>query len=143
MRIFAMSVHIKFVVFLSLGLLLVFAWHFATVFGIVGSAPQTQGEFFIRFGIIVVVFVFFSITTSLIIARYDEQAILPDEREEKVELKAERNGGIVVYLGLILLMWLVFKPLSPMQMANSILAVMCTAELIKIGSGIYYLRRGH
>lgn len=138
-----MSTHIKMVIFLSLGLLLVFGWHFATVLGFFGSPPETQEEFFIRFGIIVATFFLFTIVTTQIIARRDEQAIMPDEREEKAELKAERNGGLVVYLGLLLLMWFVFKPMSPMQIANGILAVFCVAELVKIGSGIYYLRKGY
>lgn len=137
-----MSTHIKLIVFLSLGLLLVFAWHFATVFELFGTTPQTQDEFFLRLGIILAAFIFCSIATTQIIARRDEQALLPDEREEKIELKAERNGGAVTYLGLILLMWFVFEPMSPIQMANGILAVICVAELVKIGSGIYYLRKG-
>lgn len=138
-----MSTHIKMIIFLSLGLLLVFAWHFATVLGFFGSAPQTQSDFFIRFGIIAAIFMIFSIVTTQIIARRDEQSLFPDEREEKVELKAERNGGVITYLGLLLLMWFVFEPMSPMQIANGILAVICVAELVKIGSGIYYLRNGH
>jgi len=137
-----MSDHIKMVVFSSTGLLLVFAWHFATVFGMLGSAPQTRSEFFVRFGIIMVVFLASSAVSAVLIAKKDENAVTPDEREEQIELRAERLGMMVIYAGLILLMWFVFSPMDPMQVANAVLGIVCIAELVKIVFGLIYLRKG-
>ena len=135
-----MSTHIKLVVFLSLGLLAVFGWHFATVFGFFGTAPQTQSEFFIRIGLIITAFITLSAIGSAMIARRDENAVLPDEREEKIELKADRVGVITLYLGLLVLMWFVFEPVTSMQVANAILGVVCISELIKIVYGLLLLK---
>ena len=137
-----MSAHIKMVFFLSLSLLAVFGWHFATVLGIFGTAPATQSAFFIRLGLILGGFIIVAIITSILVQKRDENAALPDEREEKIEMLAERNGMLAIYAGLLVLMWMAFSPLTPMQMANGILAVVCFNEIIKLVSALYYLRRG-
>jgi len=137
-----MSSHLKMVIFLSLGLLAVFAWHFATVFEIIGTSPQTRMEFFVRFGIILVLFVIASAVTAIFVGWHNEDAVMPDEREEKIELKVDRDGLLVVYGGMVLLMWFVFTPMTPMQVANALLAIMCFAEIVKIASGLAYLHGG-
>jgi len=137
-----MSIHIKMVVVLSLGLLMVFGWHFLTVFGFLGTAPTTQTDFFIRIGLILLVFFVISIITAIMITRKEENAAQPDEREEKIELKTDRVGVLSLYIGLIIVMWFVFIPLTPMQVANAILAVVCVTEIIKILYGLFLLKRG-
>ena len=136
-----MSPHIRSIVFLSLGLLLVFAWHFGTVFGFFGNAPATRGEFFIRVGVIFVIFLAISGITAVLVAKHTGFPPEPDEREERILLKTEQIGMATVYAGLLLLAWLVFTPFSPMQMANAILAVICVAELVKIVYGLAVLKR--
>ncbi len=137
-----MSTHFKMIVFLSLGLLIVFGWHFSTVFGFLGTAPATQTDFFIRIGFIILAFIVISVITSIMVAKKDENAILPDEREEKIELKADRVGVISLYIGLMIVMWFAFIPLTPMQIANAILAVICITEIIKIAYGLFLLKKG-
>lgn len=137
-----MSTHFKLIVFLSLGLLMAFGWHFSTVFGFLGTAPVTQADFFIRIGFIIFVFIVVSVITSIMVAKKDENAVLADEREEKIELKTDRIGAISLYIGLIIVMWFVFTPLAPMQVANAILAVVCVTEIIKILYGLFLLKRG-
>ena len=136
-----MSPHIKSIVFLSIGLLAVFGWHFATVFGLFGNAPQTQGEFFTRIGVIFVGFFIISSITAAIVTNRTGLPPVPDERENKLLLKTERIGGTTLYLGLLLVLWLVFTPLAPMQVANAILAVVCVTELVKIIYGLVILNR--
>ena len=137
-----MSPHIKMVVYLSLALLAVFGWHFATVFGVLGDAPETRSEFFIRIGIIFIIFFISSIITSVLMAKKDENAPPPDEREEKIELIVERVGLVTMYIGLLVVMWFAFIPMTAMQIANAILAVICITELIKICYGLFILKRG-
>ncbi len=137
-----MSTHFKLIISLSLGLLTLFGWHFATVFGLLGTAPATQTDFFIRIGFIISLFIVISVITSILVANKDENAILPDEREEKIELKTDRIGVISLYIGLIIVMWFAFTPMTPMQVANSILAVVSITEIIKIAYGLFLLKRG-
>lgn len=137
-----MSAYTKMVVFLSLGLLAVFGWHFATVFGIIGTAPQTRGEFFLRLGVILVSFIVISAVTAGLIARKDRRAAVPDEREEKIELHTERVGLVSLYAGLLVVAWCVFIPLTPVQMANALLAAVCASEIIKLVYAMVVLRRG-
>lgn len=136
-----MSPYMKMVALLTFGLLLVFGWHFSTVFGWFGSAPATQGEFFIRIGVILGGFFVVSAVTASRIASGDERAAFPDEREEKAELKSERVGLLVLYAGMLVVMWLAFSPLTPMQIANCLLAVVCLSELIKVSYGLLLLRK--
>ncbi len=136
-----MSNNFKAVIFCSIGLLLLFAWHFATVFGIVGSAPQTRSELFVRFSLFVAAFLISSVVSFIFIAK-KEDGIKPDEREEQIGLRVERNSIFVLYAGMICLMWFVFTPMEPMQVANAILGIICIAEAFKIAIGLKYLRIG-
>jgi hypothetical protein len=137
-----MSTHFKTIVFLSVGLLMVFGWHFLTVFGFLGVAPATQTDFFIRIGSIIFGFIVVSSITTIMVGKKNSNAVFPDEREEKIELKAERLGVVSLYIGLIVVMWLVFTPLTPMQVANAILVVVCITEIIKISYGLFLLKSG-
>lgn len=136
-----MSNHLRTIVYCSTGLLLLFAWHFATVFGLFGSAPQTRSEFFVRFALFMTAFFISSIVSFIFIAK-KENAVKADEREEHILLNVERNSVMVLYAGMICLMWFVFKPMEPMQVANAILGIMCVADAFKIVTGLKYLRAG-
>lgn len=136
-----MSPHMKFVVGLSVALYVPILWHFATVFGYLGEPPQTRGEFFLRIGFIFVGFVVVSaVVGSILEARIGERDVMPDEREWQIHTRAERNGGWALMVGLIALMWFAFSPMTPMDMANSALAVLAIGEAVKIVSGLIYLR---
>ncbi len=137
-----LSPYSKMVVYLSLGLLLVFAWHFSTVLGFVGTAPVTKSEFFIRLGVILVGFFVVSVIAAIKVGSSDERAALPDEREEKVELKSERFGLIMLYAGLLVVLWFAFTPLSPIQIANAVLAAVCVSELTKLIYALCLLKWG-
>lgn len=137
-----MSNYMKFVVIASAIMMLVPAWHFGTVFGFWGQPPETQIAFFIRLGIIVAGFIIILIIGAVILAARDEADLDPNEREVHIVRKAERNGGYVVSAGLLVLMWYVFTPMSPMDVANVALGILCIGEVAKIISGLIYLQRG-
>ena len=103
--------------------------------------PATQGEFFWRLGIILVGFFVVSVIFAMRVANWDETAALPDEREEKIELKAERVGVVVLYIGLLVVVWFAFSPLTPMQFANAVLAAVCAAELIKTSYALIIMNK--
>lgn len=131
-----MSSYFKTLVFLCSGLLAVFGWHFATVLGLLGSAPQTRGEFFVRIGLILIGFLIVSVLSAVMVSKHSEREAVPDEREEEILLKTERIGVGTLYIGLLVIIWLVFSPLTPMQVANAVLAVICLSEFAKIVYGI-------
>lgn len=136
-----MSTHMKFVIGLSLLIFIPILWHFATVFGYMGTPVQTRGEFFLRMGVIAAAFIVLSVITSTIIAsRLGSSEIEPDEREWLIETRAERNGGWALMVGLVGLMWFAFTPMQPMDVANTALAILALGEAIKIVSGLLYLR---
>ena len=135
-----MSNHMKFVFGLSTLVFLPILWHFATVFGILGEPPETRGEFFLRIGLIAAGFVVVSVITAIVMAmRDDGDGIIPDERETLIEIRAERNGGWALMVGLVVLMWFAFSPMRPMDIANAALAILAIGEAVKIVSGLIYL----
>lgn len=136
-----MSTHMRFVLGLSFLMFVPVLWHFATVFGYFGDAPDTRTEFFLRVGIIAGGFILLSVVTATIVsARAGKNAIEPDERERLIEIRAERNGGWILMAGLVGLMWFAFAPMEPMDVANFALAVLAIGEAIKLVSGVIYLR---
>lgn len=137
-----MSTYMKFIFGATSIMLLALGWHFGTVFGFWGMAPQTPIEFFVRLAVIVVGFIIISTVSAIMVASKDEDAIEPDEREATIVRKAERDGGYVASFGLCVIMWLVFRPLDPMALANIALAFLSLSELTKIASGAIYLRQG-
>lgn len=136
-----MSPYIRMVAFLSLGLLAVFGWHFATVFGYLGSAPENRMEFFTRLGVIMAGFFVASVVSAILTAKIDGKPAFPDEREEKIELKTERLGLFVLYIGLLVVVWFSFLPMTPIQIANGILAAVCASEFIKIIYALFIMNR--
>ena len=136
-----MSTHMRFVIGLSLLMFVPILWHFATVFGYLGEAPQTRSAFFLRIGLIAGGFVILSgLTAAVISARQSSDGIEPDEREWLIATKAERNGGWALMAGLVGLMWFAFTPMQPMDVANVALAIISVGEAVKIISGLLYLR---
>ena len=136
-----MSTHMRFVIGLSLLIFVPVLWHFATVFGYFGDAPQTRGSFFLRIGMIAGGFLVLSmILASVLAVRQSGDGIEPDEREELIETRAERNGGWALMAGLVGLMWFAFTPMQPIEVANAALAILAIGEAVKVISGLIYLR---
>lgn len=136
-----MSPSMNFTIWMSSLLLLPFGWHFGTVLGFWGTPPVTRADLFIRIAVIVVLFVITAIIWSIIAAsRSGDDEFEPDEREQIIVQKAERNGYFFLSGGMVYLMWVVFDPMTAMDIANTILAIICLGELVKIISGLIYLR---
>ena len=137
-----MSTHMKFIVSLSSLMFVPIFWHFATVIGYLGDPPQTRGEFFLRISLIATSFIILSIISAMVIsARAGSDVVEPDERDQLVGIRAERNGGWILMAGLVCLMWFAFTPMQPMDVANAALALIALGEAVKIVSGVFYLRR--
>lgn len=137
-----MSSYMKFIIGASSVMFLMLGWHFGTVLRFWGNAPETQFEFFVRLGVIIVGFIIISAVSAVLISAKNESAVEPDERELIIIRKAERNGGHIASVGLLSLMWFAFQPLTPMGIANVALSILCLAEFVKIASGLFYLHIG-
>lgn len=138
-----MSPSMNFTIWMSSLLLVPFGWHLGTVYGFWGTPPATRAELFVRIGVIVILFIIASIVVAIISAsRTGDEEFEPDEREQQIIQKAERNGYFFLSSGLVFLMWVVFAPMSPMEIANAIIAIICLGEVVKIASGLVYLRTG-
>ncbi len=117
----------------TIGFLAAMFWHFCTVFGVFGSVPVGQEDMMIRIFVILGILIVVAFLAAYIIQiRQGGAPLLPDEREEKIERVSEGIGTLTIYIGLLLLAWFAFAPLTPTQFVNGMLAVVTAAELIKL-----------
>ena len=138
-----MSSSLRYTMVLSVLMFLPFGWHFGTVLGFWGDAPETRADLFWRLGIIVTAFIICSIIVAIVSASLNkDDDMVPDEREDIVLQKAERNGYFALSSAIMLVIWFAFAPMNAMDVANALLLSVCFAEAVKIISGVIYLRLG-
>lgn len=127
-----MTAYLKTSNAITIGFLVAMLWHFGTVVGLFGMAPVGQGDMFIRLAMIIGLTVGVAIFVAMAINKRQGSPMLPDEREEKIERISEAFGVITIYIGLLVLAWCAFAPLSPMQIVNGILIVVSFTEFVKL-----------
>ncbi len=139
-----MSPAIRFTTLVTFVSFIPIIWHFGTVFEFWGHAPETRADFFIRIGIIIVASIVGSIIGIIImgIASGKEDEFEPDEREKLIQRKAELFGYYFLAACICLLMWHVFDPMTPMQIANALLGAFALSEIAKLMATFILLRRG-
>ncbi len=135
-----MTAYLKTSNAVTVGFLIAMAWHFGTVFGLFGFAPTGQAEMFVRLAIIIGIAMGAAFVAAWTLQKQLGAPLLPDEREEKIERVSEGMGTCMLYLGLLVLAWMAFAPLSPMQFVNGLLAVVAITELLKLLI-VFYLHR--
>lgn len=127
-----MTAYLKTSNLVTIGFLAAMCWHFGTVFGLFGTPPIGQSDMFIRLGVIIGVTILTAFLAAFTIQKRQGSPLLPDEREEKIERLSEAFGVMSIYIGLLLLAWFAFMPLSPVQFVNGILAIVSITELLKL-----------
>lgn len=138
-----MSPALRFTAVTSSLITLLTFWHFGTVLGYWGAAPATQTGLFIRIGIFVGITIFGSIVLAVLTAMVsDVEEFEPDEREKVILQKTEQAGHLALAAGVVVVIWFVFTPLTPMQTANALLAAIVFGEIAKLLAGLFYLVRG-
>ncbi len=138
-----MSPAMRFTTIVTLISFIPIGWHFGTVFELWGSAPETRTDFFIRIGIIIVGSIIGSIVGAIAMAiASGKDEFEPDEREKLVLRRAELFGYYFLAACICFLMWHVFDPMTPMQIANALLGAFALSEIVKLVAGFALLRRG-
>ena len=127
----------------SLLMLVAVGWHFGTVAGLWGQPPGGRIELFVRIGLMTAFTVIGTIAAAILVAvRTGDEQLDIDEREAIIEQKAERNGYFALATAALGVIWLAFDPLTPMQLANLMLAAMALGEIVKLASAGFYIWRG-
>lgn len=127
-----MTAYLKTSNAVTIGFLIAMCWHFGTVFGLFGVAPVLRPEMFLRLGIIIGVTILVSAIAAYVIQNKQGSPLLPDEREEKIERLSEGAGVMSIYIGMLVLCWFAFTPLTAIGIVNSLLAIVTVTELIKL-----------
>lgn len=127
-----MTAYLKTSNSVTIGFLVAMLWHFGTVAGLFGTAPLGQSDMFIRLAVIIGVTLVASVLAAHTLQKREGAPLLPDEREEKIERVSEGVGVLTIYAGLLVLAWVAFSPLSPVQFVNGILLVVTVTELVKL-----------
>ena len=87
---------------------------------------------------------------TVIAAASPKEAGLVDERDKLIDLKAERNGGLVLGVGLFWLIgWILAQSVlgaypvpQPLEIAVYIMLAITVAEVSKLASQIWFYRTG-
>ena len=138
-----MSPALSFTALASLFAQLPIIWHFGTVFGYWGAPPATRQDLFIRIGIFIVFSIVASVVAAIAMAAATgDEDFEPDEREQHILRRAELTGYYGLAVGILVIMWFVFAPWTPMQTANALIGAFALSEVIKLIAGFTYLKLG-
>ncbi len=133
---------------LILGLTLVSAWYFPAAFRIVETTPNGIPLIAITIGGTIAL-VAIEIVYHIVIAAGSGE-LDSDERDVLIDLKAERNSGIVLGLGLFWLIGFIilqsivgaYPVPQPLEIVVWIMLAITVAEIAKLFSQIWYYRVG-
>ncbi len=137
---------------LLLGIVVVSAFYFPAAFEIVAAAPEGPPQAMPLIAISVagvIALVVIEIVYHAFVASLSRE-VGTDERDALIDLKAERNGGFALGLGLF---WLVgfiviqtvvqaYAVPGAMEIAVYILLALTASEVVKLASQLWYYRVG-
>ena len=137
---------------LLIGLLIVSAFYFPKAFTVagIGSSPASAVALVALIGVGTVVLVVIEVAYHTVVALGSPRNARVDERDRLIDLKAERNGSLVLGLSLFYLIgWVLVRSIWPVDDAPGALAVVVfimlaitLAEIAKLASQIWFYRRG-
>ncbi len=134
-----------------IAIIVVFGNHFSVVFG----APEalTSVELLVRLIGAIILLVVIEIVLHVLIAvtarRDAKDGDRLDERDRLVVVKASRNAYVVLFIGILSMIWYIVlgdlksdPSVTPVMNANLLLLAIVVAELCNYGSRLFYYRRG-
>ncbi|MEY4269610.1 MAG: hypothetical protein RLZZ58_826 [Pseudomonadota bacterium] len=127
------------------GLLLGFGWYFLTYpWSIVGTPAGVMAVAGMLVPVTIIIIAVMAATAAFFAIRAPKEANLKeDERERTIHIR----GTHAAYYPLVLGVWAniiaIFYRLSAGEHLNLLLATVVTAELVRVGSQLYFYRRGY
>ncbi len=104
--------------------------------------PETGLVLYWRVGVAVGLMVIIMIVAGTLLGIANRKAQQSDEREALVGLYAMRNTCYAYAGGVAYVFLHTFDPLSTMSMAHALIGIITGAEIVRVCSLVWYLRRG-
>ena len=104
--------------------------------------PETGLTLYWRIGLAVALIVITMIGVGIFLGMANRNAPRSDEREALVGLYAMRNTCYAYAGGVAFVFLHAFDGLSPMDVAHAMIGIIVGAELVRVISLVWYLRRG-
>jgi hypothetical protein len=128
-----------------IALVAAFGWYFLTYpWSIVGTPAGVMAVAGMLVPVTIIIIGVMAATAAFFAIRAPKEANLKeDERERTIHIR----GTHIAYYPLVLGVWAniiaIFYRLSPAEYLNILLATVVVAELVRVGSQLYFYRRGH
>lgn len=110
--------------------------------GLWWQAPETGVELYWRIGVGVVLIVITMIVVGIFLGMVNRKSQKIDEREALVGLYAMRNTCYAYAAGVAYVFLHAFDGLSQMDVAHAMIGIIVGAEVVRVVSLAWYLRRG-
>lgn len=120
-----------------------FGWYFLTYPWDIVSTPAGIGAIAgMLVPVTIIIIVLMSVTAGYLAIRYPREANLKeDERERAIHLRGTHAAYYPLVIGSYGIMGALFNHLSTALMINLLLAVIITAELVRVGVQLWIYRR--
>jgi hypothetical protein len=122
-----------------------FGWYFATYpWAIAGTSAGIGAIAGMLLQVTIIIIALMSVTAATLAFRFPKEANLKeDERERAIHLKGTHAAYYPLVIGSYGIMGALFNQLSTALMINLVLAVVISAELVRVGAQLWLYRRGN
>lgn len=121
-----------------------FGWYFLSYpWSIVGTSAGIGAIAGMLVPVTLIIIGLMSVTAGYLAIRYPKEAHLKeDERERGIHLKGTHAAYYPLVIGSYGIMGALFNQLSTALLINLLLAVIITAELVRVGAQLWFYRKG-
>ncbi len=116
--------------------------HLGAYWGLWWHPAETGTELYWRVGISIAFVVIGCIIVGILAAVLNKEAPASDELEDQVNYRAMRNSLFTYSGGLAIIFMEAFETMQPMNLAHAVIGVFIAAEIVRIASLTWYLKRG-
>ncbi len=126
--------------------LAVAGWYMAEAFAAASAGQTSIAEFgptmWTVMGVYVVLIIAVMIVTAILSKGEGEEMGEFDERDQLIDMRAERTGSYAQSVGLFGLLVMLTMEVSAFALANTIMGIMAFATILTFALRLYYYRRG-
>lgn len=116
--------------------------HLGAYWGLWWYPAETGVELYWRVGVSVALIVVGCIIVGILAASLNRDAPASDELENQANYRAMRNSLFTYSGGLAIIFMEAFETMTPMNLAHTVIGVFILAEIVRIISLTWYLKRG-